>query len=190
MLASLAIQVDCKLLISLNIKTLVHFCHHFHPGRLQTSPLIWIRILVHLWGLLSVHVLSVNGDPAIMLAQKAVGDIICWAWWCWCAWQFIILGFLLDFYLFFFALLLVIIKTAHWYFYVKVIWHRKLSFVTVECGPVVARLILCCLNIGEDFGARLELRLVLCNIKLLLVNAAPLWPSSTWSTVRCWFKRI
>ena len=109
MLASLAIQIDCKLLISLDVKTLVHLCHHFHPGRLQASPLIWVGILVHFWGLLSIHILSVDSDPAIVLAQKAIGDIIRGAQGCWCAWQLIILVFLLGFCLLVLAILLVII---------------------------------------------------------------------------------
>ena len=81
LLASLAIQIDCKLLISLDVKTLIHLCHYFHPGGLQASSLIWIRILVHLRGLLSVHVLTIDCDPTIMLAQKAISDIIWWARW-------------------------------------------------------------------------------------------------------------
>ena len=109
LLASLAIQIDCKLLISLDVKTLIHLCHYFHPSGLQASPLFWIRVLVHLWGLLSVHVLSVDGDPAIMLTQKAIGDVMRRARWRWCTWHFVILVFLLRFRLIFFGLLLVII---------------------------------------------------------------------------------
>ena len=193
-LARLAIQIDCKLLISLNIKALVHLCHHFHPGGLQTSSLIWIRILVHLRGLLSVHVLSIDGDPTIMLAKKAIGDIIWWTWWhlssYWCALLFIILFLHWEIRLIIWTFLLFISWSSSWYFYVEVIWHWKLPFVTVKCGPIFTRLSLPSFNICKDFGARLELRLVLRHIKLSLVNASALRLSSAWSAIRCRSKRL
>jgi len=53
----------------------------------------------------------------------------------------------------------------------KVVWHRELPFVTVESRPTRAWLLGVCLNGGEHFGIRLEVRRVLAHVELTFVYA-------------------
>ena len=70
-LPNLALQVNGKLLVPLDLQTLVDAT--LHPGGLQAITLLWVRVLESLRRFLSIHVLPVNGNPAMVLAEETVG---------------------------------------------------------------------------------------------------------------------
>lgn len=49
-----------------------------HPGGLEPIALLWVGVLEGLRRLLSIHVLPVDSDPSVMLAEQAVRHLICW----------------------------------------------------------------------------------------------------------------
>ena len=56
----------------------------------------------------------------------------------------------------------------------KVVWHRKLPFVTVESRPSHVWLLGVCLNGAEHFGIRLEVGRVLAHVELTFIDALAL----------------
>jgi len=67
----LLIQIDGKLFVPFDVEGVID--SNLHPRWLQSAALHRIRVLVCLRRLLSIAILVVDSDPAIMLAQKAVG---------------------------------------------------------------------------------------------------------------------
>jgi len=60
-----------------------------------------------------------------------------------------------------------------WYFDIKVVWHGVLSFVAVQSGSVRTYNILLSSDARKNLGTCLELRGMLCHIKLSLKDATP-----------------
>ena len=61
------VEIDRELLIALDIQALIN--GRTHPRWLQTVPLGRVGVLVSFRSLLSVHILSVDRDPAIVFAE-------------------------------------------------------------------------------------------------------------------------
>ena len=67
----LAVQVNGKLHVPLDVQTLVNSI--LHPGGLQSIALLRVRVLEGLRRFLPIHVISVNSDPAMVLTKETVG---------------------------------------------------------------------------------------------------------------------
>ena len=63
-------KVDRELLVPLHINAFMH--QVFHPTGLQSIALLRVGVLEGLRCLLSIHVFSIDSDPAVVLAQQTI----------------------------------------------------------------------------------------------------------------------
>lgn len=68
------VQIDGELLVTHNIETVVD--RDLHPTWSQALALRWVRILVSFGSLLAIHILVVDRDPTVVLAQETVRYVL------------------------------------------------------------------------------------------------------------------